>query len=206
MDSTARSSGLTPCLRANPATACAGADFARAHDALLAIGLALGQPFGAQHQAARRGIQAHGFVRNVRAFRTAARRFSSALGIIQSGISSVPISSRKGRLIAPPPQAADCWSAQACATPTAIFAHALNHADALGDADRAARIERIKEVGTFQHVVVSGQQRKALLLRRLRIVELQQPRRFALVQLEQLPQRRDVGHLEVVDRILQLVA
>jgi hypothetical protein len=40
-----------------------------AEHALLAIGLPLGQPFGAQHQAARGGVEPHGFVRNVELFK-----------------------------------------------------------------------------------------------------------------------------------------
>ena len=36
------------------------------------------------------------------------------------------------------------------------FAYALDHADPFGDADGAAGIERIKEVGTLQHLVVGG--------------------------------------------------
>ena len=60
------------------------------------------------------------------------------------------------------------------------LAHALNHADAFGDADGAARIERIKQVRALEHLIVSGQQREARFFRRFRIVELQQPRRLRL--------------------------
>ena len=38
--------------------------FRRTHDALLAVGLALRQPVGAQHEAPRRGIEDHGLVRD----------------------------------------------------------------------------------------------------------------------------------------------
>src|SRR5262249_44280651 len=75
---------------------------------------------------------------------------------------------------------------------------------ALGDADGAARIERIKEVRALQHLVVTRQQREAGFV--FGLFELaQQPRGLAFVEVEELPERGDVGHLEVVDRELQLV-
>ena len=88
----------------------------------------------------------------------------------------MPISSRKGRLIA-------ATSAAACVTALLLvgpgggdrdrhLAHALDHADALGDADGAARVQGIKEVGALQHLIVGGEQGEALLVRRLRVVEL----------------------------------
>ncbi len=46
------------------------------------------------------------------------------------------------------------------------FAHASDHADSLRHADRTARIERIEEIAALQHVIVSGEQREAALLRR----------------------------------------
>ena len=69
------------------------------------------------------------------------RRFSSAGSIIQSGISSVPISSRNGRLI--------CGHLRRCDGRVLLihpclrdadgqFTDAGDDADALGDADRAA--------------------------------------------------------------------
>ena len=44
--------------------------------------------------------------------------------------------------------------------------HALDHADALGHADRAARIERVKDIRALEHLVIRRQQREALLLGR----------------------------------------
>ena len=44
------------------------------------------------------------------------------------------------------------------------IAHALDHAHPLGDADRAARIEQIKQVRALQHLVIGRQHREALLV------------------------------------------
>ncbi len=80
-----------------------------------AIGLPLRQALGAQHQAARGGVHRDDSC-GIQLREAASRRFSSAPGIIQSGISSVPISSRKVHAAT---SASACWSTQACATPTA---------------------------------------------------------------------------------------
>src|ERR1019366_1497636 len=48
------------------------------------------------------------------------------------------------------------------------LAYPLDHAHALGDADGAPCVQRIKEVGALEHLIVGGKQRKALLFRRLR--------------------------------------
>ena len=53
-------------------------------------------------------------------------------------------------------------------------------------------------------MIVRRQQRETTLVLRLRI-QAQQTLRFLFVQVEQLPHRVHVGHLEVVDRVLQLV-
>ena len=172
--STARSAGVTPSLRAKPSTALGGADLAGPVSFSSASCCRTGRRFGAQHQAARRGIQGDAIGRAgwicVSSSSKSARRLSSAPGIIQSGISSVPISSRKGRLTCATSRAAPARLLlihPGLRHPHRQLAHALDHAHALGDADGAARIERIKEVGALQHVVVGRQQREAPLLRRL---------------------------------------
>src|ERR1017187_3460412 len=43
------------------------------------------------------------------------------------------------------------------------LAHALDDANALRHADGAARIQRIKQVGALEHMVVGGQQRESPL-------------------------------------------
>src|SRR5439155_1245481 len=68
------------------------------------------------------------------------------------------------------------------------LAHPLDHADALGHADRAPRIQRIKQVGALEHVIVGGEQWKARLLLRFPIVERDQPGGFAFMQVEKLPE------------------
>src|SRR5436309_2468909 len=75
------------------------------------------------------------------------------------------------------------------------LANALDDADALGDRDRAARVERVEHVRALQRPVVCGQDEF--------LVET--AFRFAFVGVEKFPVQRDVGGFEVVLRKLVLV-
>ena len=110
-----------PCLRAKPATACAGADFAGPMHALFAIGLPLRQPVGAQHQAPRRRIERHRLVRNLELLEQQPQIFERArnhpIGNLFGADFEQERQAHCGHLRRR--DACCCWSAQACATPTA---------------------------------------------------------------------------------------
>src|ERR1035438_6562498 len=90
-----------PCLRANPATACGGAAFGGPSTRSTASGCRAGRP--SARSTRRRGVASRRTESwGISSFSKDMRRFSSAVEIIQSGISSVPISSRNGRLTWPP--------------------------------------------------------------------------------------------------------
>src|SRR5690348_6765278 len=54
------------------------------------------------------------------------------------------------------------------------LANSLDHADALGDTDSSAGIERVKDVRAFENLIVGRQKGKPLFVRSLRIVRLQE--------------------------------
>src|SRR6266481_9421022 len=72
---------------------------------------------------------------------------------------------------------------------------AADIAGALGDADRAARIEQVERVAGLQHRLVCGQ----------REPRMDQARRFAFEKLELPEQDLRVGLLEVIGGLLDLV-
>ena len=160
--------GLTPCLRAKPATACGGADFAGPMTRSSVSAWRSGKPFGAQHQPARRGVQRDRFVRNFQLLEQQAQVFERRRNHPIGNLFGADFE-QEGRMQAH-------WATSAASRLLLIdpglrhahrqLAHALDDAHALGHADGAARIERIKEVGALQHLVVGRQQREALLVRR----------------------------------------
>ena len=180
--------GLDALLAREPGDRLRRRGFRRTLDPLFAIGLPLGETVGAQHEAARRRVERHGVVRDLQLFEQQAQVFQRVRNhpignffradLEQEREAHCATSAAATRLLLVGPGLRDS---------DRQLAHALDHADALGDADRAARIERIKQVRALQHVVVGGKQGEALLLGRLRIVQLEQARGLALVQVEQLP-------------------
>src|SRR5687767_12259560 len=74
-------------------------------------------------------------------------------------------------------------------------AHALDHAHALGDGDRAARVEGVEDVRALERPVIRGQDQ----------LLVETAASFLLVDLEELPVLLDVGHFEVELRELVLL-
>src|SRR5687768_9193068 len=74
-------------------------------------------------------------------------------------------------------------------------AHALDHCHALGDRNRAPRVEGVEDVRALERPVVRGKDE----------LRVQTARRFLLVDLEELPMLLDVGHLEIELRELVLL-
>ena len=165
---------------------CGGRGFRRTPDALFGIGLAFAdslpraQPGGAAWHPAGRSRAGHIQAREQRCPDTPARPQASNREFLRADFE------QKGRFTAPAP-AAD--RPRLRATPTASLRTRCDDADALGDADRAARIERIEEIAALQHVIVSRQAAGSAASPRLRY-RAQQARGFGFVDFEELPQRR----------------
>src|SRR5204863_5949165 len=74
--------------------------------------------------------------------------------------------------------------------PDSEFSYPRNYADTLGHADRAARVEDVKCVGTLQHVIVCAKKRESLF-RHISRIHVEQALALTLIDLEQLPKRLD---------------
>ncbi len=116
------SSGCDALLAGEAGDGLRGGGFGGTEDALHGIRLAGRETFGAQHEAARGGIQADGFVREFPASRRSRRRFSSAVGNHPIGDFLGADFEQEGETHwATSAVTACCWSAQAAATATAIL-------------------------------------------------------------------------------------
>ncbi len=139
------SSGLMPCLRAKPATACAGADLAGPRTRSSVSACRSGRP--SARSTSRRGVASRRdrFVRDVRASRKAGAGFRAPSGSSNRGSLRCRFRAGKAGSLRHLRRMAIGLLIHPCLRHAhRQFAHSLNHADALGDADGAARIERIK--------------------------------------------------------------
>ena len=125
--------GSTPCFFANPAAACSPAVTRRTFDDLLLDPACVP---GRRRPAPPAGAASRPRAASRPADPASASCFS-APGIIQCGISSVPISSRKSGSCA-----ASCCSRPELRRSHRQIAHPLDHAHPLGDRNRSARVQQ----------------------------------------------------------------
>ena len=76
------------------------------------------------------------------------------------------------------------------------LAHAPEVIRTLGDANRAARIQHIKQMAALQHIIISGDQR----------ITLQRAGALALVGVEDAAQCLDIGDIKIIAAMLNFIA
>ena len=163
----ARSSGVTPCLRAKPATACAGADFGGPRTRSSVSGWRSGRP--SARSTRRRGV---------------ASRLTDSCGISElleqqaqvfergrdhpiGNFLGADFEQERQAHCATSARPFRCWSTHACATPTASLRTRWITPTRSVTLMAPRAVQRIKQVRALQHLVVGGQQRESASCRAL---------------------------------------